>query len=202
MFLLSSFWQKIEQLDQQLFILINRRLANPVFDGLMPVLRYSVYWLPLYAAAFLFVLIRFRLNGLFWILCAAATVGLTDITGTYLVKHTVQRLRPCADPHFSSSVRLVVDQCSGGYSFISNHAANHFGMAVFFISTMYSVLGKWVWLALLWAVSIAFAQVYVGVHYPADVLGGALLGTMIGLLTAGIFNKRRGFTIFVNQPSA
>ena len=94
------------------------------------------------------------------------TVALTDMTGTYLIKHMVERLRPCNDPIFAEHVRLVINKCAGGYSFISNHAANHFGMAVFFTLTLRRILGSWVWLALIWAPLIAFAQVYIGVHYP------------------------------------
>lgn len=202
MFLLNSLLQRLEQLDRELFITINRRWANPFFDSLMPFLRHSAYWAPLYFAILVFVLVKFKLRGLWWAGYFIATVGITDLTGTYLLKHNVQRWRPCADPDFSDQVRLVLHQCAAGYSFISNHAANHFGMAFFFIITMRPVLGKWVWLALLWAASIAYSQVYVGVHYPADVFCGALLGTGAGLLTGSLFNKRLRFTIFDNQPSS
>ena len=103
------------------------------------------------------------------------------MTGTYVFKHGFERLRPCNDPEFTDHVRLVIKHCGGGYSFLSNHAANHFGMAVFFFITLRHVFRKWAWLVFVWAGLIAFAQVYVGVHYPLDVLCGALLGMVFGI---------------------
>jgi undecaprenyl-diphosphatase len=102
---------------------------------------------------------------------------------------------------WSFPVRLLLDRCAGGYSFISNHAANHFGMATFFFITMKPVFGKWAALSLCWAALIAYAQVYVGVHFPSDVLAGALIGTGLGWLTGKLFNKRYGFSIFDRQPT-
>jgi undecaprenyl-diphosphatase len=196
MFLLNAFLQKIEELDRELFITINRRWANSLFDEVMPFLRQSVYWAPVYLFVLAFILINFRVKGGWWAVFFLCTVALTDMTGTYIFKHNFERLRPCADAELHTHIRLLLKQCSGGYSFISNHAANHFGMAVFFIITLRRVLGRWVWAALLWAASIAYAQVYVGVHYPADVLAGAIVGTAIGMVTGKTFNKHFRFAIF------
>lgn len=198
MFFLNTFLQKLEQLDRDLFITINRRWANSFFDEIMPFMRQSVYWAPLYLFLVAFVLINYKIKGCWWAVFFLCTVALTDLTGTYLFKHNFERLRPCADPDFSGQVRLLLDNCAGGYTFISNHAANHFGMAVFFFVTFRSVLGKWAWIAIAWASTIAYSQVYVGVHYPADVLSGALLGALYGTATGYLFNKRFGFAIFDN----
>jgi undecaprenyl-diphosphatase len=89
-------------------------------------------------------------------------------------------------------VRLHLRHCSGSYSFTSSHAANHFGMATFVSLTLYSTFRRWIYLSYLWAFFIAYAQVYVGVHYPLDVVGGAGLGVLAGLLTASVFNKQVG----------
>jgi len=187
-------------MDQWLFRKVNGSWTNPFFDAILPYTRESTYWLPLYLFALVFVLINFGIKGLWWCVFFVSTVALTDMTGTYLFKHIFLRVRPCRDPDFASQVRLLLDNCSGGSSFISNHAANHFGMAVFFIVTFRHILKKWVWLALFWAVLIAYSQVYVGVHYPGDVLCGALVGVFFGSFTGSLFNKRFGFTIFDNQP--
>jgi len=122
--------------------------------------------------------------------------------GTILFKHNFHRPRPCLEPDLLFQARLLIDQCSGGSSFISNHAANHFGMATFFFITFRSVLRKWAWIGFLWAGLIAYAQVYVGIHYPLDVVAGAVFGMTIGLLTGKLFNKRYGFVIFDNQLKA
>jgi len=64
------------------------------------------------------------------------------------------------------------------------------------------VLPKWAWIGFVWAALIAFAQVYVGIHYPFDVLAGALFGSLVGLLTGRLFNKRYRIAIFDHQPEA
>lgn len=200
MFLLSI-WQKLEQIDQWLFIKINSVLTNPLFDSIMPFLRNGLNWLPLYLFLLLFAVMNFKQKGIWWCLFFIVTVALTDMAGTYIFKHNIARMRPCNDPDFFFHVRLLVERCSYGYSFTSNHAANHFGMGVFFFVTMRPVLKKWAFAGLIWAILIAYAQVYVGVHYPFDVLAGSLLGIILGTITGTLFNKRYGFVTFGNQPT-
>lgn len=200
-FLATTFWEKLQQWDKWLFVQINTYSANSFFDAIMPVIRNPLYWAPLYIFLFLFVLLNFKTKGVWWFVLFLSTIALTDLTGTYVFKHTFHRLRPCSDPNFFNHVRLLLKQC-GGYSFVSNHAANHFGMAAFFFVTFRHHFRKWVWVAVLWAACIAFAQVYVGIHYPTDVLAGALLGIIFGSIIGVFFNKRFGFVIFDNQPNA
>ena len=197
-FLAIHFWEKLVQWDQSLFIKINSDWTNPFFDAIMPFLRNSLSWTPLYLFLLIFMLANFKLKALWWIVFFLSTVALTDMTGTYIFKHGFERLRPCNDPDFYMHVRLLLKQCSGGYSFTSNHAANHFGMATFFFITFRHLLKTWAWVALFWAAIICYAQVYVGVHYPLDVFAGALLGLIFGITTGTFFNKRFGLAIFDN----
>jgi undecaprenyl-diphosphatase len=197
-FLALTFWQKIEQWDQWLFIQINNQWTNPVFDTVMPYMRNPVIWAPLYIFLAMFVLLNFKTKGVWWAVLFFSTIALTDLTGTYIFKHNFQRLRPCSDPDFFFHVRLLLNQCQG-YSFISNHAANHFGMATFLYVTFRHLLKSWIWVPFLWAALIAYSQVYVGIHYPSDVLCGALLGLLFGFFTGTFFNKRFGFANFDNQ---
>ena len=182
--------------DRSLFRLINRQWSNAFFDSIMPWLRNGSTWAPLYLFLLVFVASNFKKRSGWWIVFFICTVALTDMAGTYLFKHNFQRLRPCFDPELAGSIRLLINNCSGGYSFTSNHAANHFGMATFFFFSFRHVLPKIAWIGFLWAAAIAYAQVYVGVHYPFDVLGGAILGTLVGSISALVFNKRFGFAIF------
>lgn len=198
-FLAIHFWEKLVQWDQSLFIKINSDWTNPVFDTIAPILRNSDTWAPLYLFLFVFILMNFKVRGLWWAVFFLSTIALTDMTGTYVFKHAFERLRPCSDPDFYTHVRLLLDQCAGGYSFTSNHAANHFGMATFFFITFRHRLKIWAWIALFWAAAICYSQVYVGVHYPLDVFTGALLGMAFGITTGTFFNKRFGFAIFDNQ---
>jgi undecaprenyl-diphosphatase len=166
----------------------------------MPFLRESNIWVPLYLFLAVFMILNFRARGAWWCVLFLVTVALTDMTGTYIFKHGIERLRPCNDPTMVDSVRLVIRNCAGGYSFISNHAANHFGMAIFFFTSFRHISRPAAWVAIAWAVLIAYSQVYVGVHFPLDVISGALLGLAIGSFTGHFFNKRFGFAIFENQP--
>jgi undecaprenyl-diphosphatase len=201
-FLAITFWQKLLQWDQSLFVKINSDWTNPVFDTIMPLLRNSACWVPLYMFMLVFVLLNFKVKGLWWVVFFLCTIALTDMTGNYVFKYGFERLRPCSDPDFFGPVRMLLKNCPAGYSFISNHAANHFGIAIFFIVTFHRVFKKLAWVALPWAAAICYAQIYVGVHYPLDVLAGTMLGVVFGISTGTIFNKRFGFAIFDNQPAA
>jgi membrane-associated phospholipid phosphatase len=191
-------WNQLLTWDRTLFEKINSDWTNPLFDNLMPFLRNSTHWAPLYLFLAIFALMNFKTKGVWWLVLFAATVAMTDMTGTYIFKHNVERLRPCNDPAMADRVRLLLPQCAGGYGFISNHAANHFGMGMYFLVTMRGILKNWAWAGVIWAALIAYSQVYVGIHYPGDVLAGALLGVIFGLVTGTLFNKRFGFAIFAH----
>ncbi|HWR34222.1 MAG TPA: phosphatase PAP2 family protein [Chitinophagaceae bacterium] len=191
-FLANTFWGKLLQWDRSLFTTINSDWSNPVFDYLMPFLRNSLVWIPLYLFVLLLAVLNFKNKAWWWVIFLLCAVAFTDMSGTYLFKKVFLRLRPCGDPDFYTHVRLVLNRCSGGHSFISNHAANHFCMASFFFLALKPIIKKWSLLFFLWAASIAYAQVYVGFHYPSDVLAGALVGVLTGCFFFWLFKKRFG----------
>lgn len=184
--------------DRWLFEWINIKSANALFDSAMPVLRNAFTWGPLYLFIVAFTIINFKKNGWWWLALALATAACTDIVGARIFKEGFERLRPCSDPEMAGHVRMVLGRCSGGFSFVSNHAINHFGIATFFFITFRSFF-RYAWALLVWAGVIGFAQVYVGVHYPFDVFFGMLLGILIGSLSGRLFNKKFGFPIFDKQ---
>lgn len=192
MVLAISFWQQVMDWDRSFFLLLNHKLANPFFDAVLPYFRDSVFWAPLYLFVAAFVFLNYGKKGLWWALAFVSTVAIADLLGTYALKETVQRIRPCNEPALTGQVRLVVQHCSGGYSFASNHAANHFGLATFAVLTFGPVFKRWMYLAYVWAGLISFAQVYVGVHYPLDVAAGSLLGVLAGYLTASVYRSNFG----------
>ena len=167
-------------LDRLVFHFVNDTLHTPWLDAIVPYLRNKYFWIPLYVAVTALAVRTFgaRRAG-WWLLFLGLTVTATDTISSRAVKKNVQRLRPCKSPELAAEVNLLVS-CGSGYSFTSSHATNHFGVAVYWILTLGSVYRRWRWVMLLWAASVAFAQVYVGVHYPIDVLAGALLGTALG----------------------
>jgi len=174
--------ESIIQLDQQLFFFINQQLRNPVFDFIMPYARDKNFWIPLYAVLVAYFIFLFRKLSWIPLVLAALTVVTTDQVSSSIIKPVVHRLRPCNDAVLSSQVHLLVG-CGSGFSFISSHAANHFGIACFIIVLLHHRF-RWITpVALCWAALVAFAQVYVGLHYPADLTGGALLGMLTGTTT-------------------
>jgi len=174
--------------DASLFHFINGSLTNPVFDYLLPWCREKWFWAPVYIFIAAFSLLNFPKRGWIILLGLVALVFISDGTSSELIKKNVRRLRPCNDPVVSATVQLRTD-CGGGFSFTSSHSANHFAVAVFLI-ILFGHLHPWLKPALLgWAGLIAGSQVYVGVHYPGDVLGGALLGILIGWMVGTVLKR-------------
>ena len=189
MLLLGTFWETIKSLDQTALFHINQVWSNKYFDAVMPWLRESAIWLPVYLFFFAFILVNFGRKGLFWIIFFLITVTICDQVSGYF-KHWIQRPRPCNDPFMMQYIKVRLEYCSGGFSFTSSHAANHFGVAMFIHLTLKNVAAiKTSWL-FLWAFIICYAQMYVGVHYPLDIIAGMLLGLLSGSITANVFNRR------------
>lgn len=186
-----SLLQLLQQGDGIVFQWINGGLGNAVFDAVLPWFRERWFWAPLYIFMVSFCLLNFGRKGRVIVLGLVLSVGLADFTSSTLVKKNVQRLRPCNDPALTETVHLRVSSCGSGYSFTSSHAANHFAVAVFFIGIFGARWRRLRPAALLWAGAIAFSQVYVGVHYPGDVVCGAILGAGAGWLVAAMLRKTR-----------
>jgi undecaprenyl-diphosphatase len=184
--------EQLIQFDQNLFFTINHGLSNSFFDWLMPALRNRFFWTPLYLFIIIFSIRNYGKQGWIMILFLGLTFGCTDFISSSLIKPTVQRLRPCNDPEIKSDVKNLID-CGSGYSFPSSHASHHFGLAVFLIVLFFSKWKLILPIGLLWAASISFAQVYVGVHYPIDILAGAMLGGMIGFIMGKILLASKTF---------
>src|SRR5688500_16106594 len=115
--------------DRWLFELINVKMANAGMDSILPILRNAFVWGPLYIFIVAFTVVNFKKNGWWWFALALATAACTDIVGARIFKEGFERLRPCNDPEMFGHVRMVLGRCSGGFSFVSNHAINHFGIS-------------------------------------------------------------------------
>jgi len=184
--------EQIIQLDQNLFFGINQGLSNPFFDWLMPALRNRFFWTPLYLFIVIFLVRNYGKKGWYILLFAILTFGLTDYLSSSVIKPSVERLRPCNDPEIKNEVRNLI-ACGTGYSFPSSHAANHFGLAVFLILVFFHKWRLILPIGLFWAFFVSFAQIYVGVHFPLDIMGGALLGSMIGYIMSAILLVNKTF---------
>jgi undecaprenyl-diphosphatase len=150
-----------------------------LLDFICPWLREKLFWVPLYLLLGWYFFTKYKANALWLLAFALLTVLLADQVSSTLIKPIFHRLRPCNNPSLALTMRLVVQSCGSGYSFVSSHAANHFGLAAFLI-VLFPQKTSMALLLLFWAFAVSFSQVYVGVHFPADVVAGGLLGLTIG----------------------
>jgi membrane-associated phospholipid phosphatase len=176
-------------LDQQLFYFINNSLHVGWIDKLAPYWRSMYFWIPLYVFFISYLFTNFdKKQVAIYLLALGLTVGTSDIISSRIIKNVVARVRPCNDENVKPKVKLLVN-CGGGYSFTSSHAANHFAAAIFIILTFIGNRKLLKYALLVWATTISFGQIYVGVHYPLDVFWGGVLGYGIGYLGAFILKE-------------
>lgn len=183
--------EQLLQLDYSLFEWINHGWQHPWLDAIMPYWREKTSWIPSYLIMVGILIWKYRIKTLYFVLVLGITVGVADQVSSELIKKNVERLRPCRETTLEPAARTLV-HCGGGYSFTSSHATNHFAVAVFLFLSWGLRWKKWRWLLLLWAASIALGQVYVGVHYPLDILAGGLIGSLIGYSGSRIYRAWKG----------
>jgi len=184
--------QKLIDLDKWLFVKINKDSENYFFDLVMPFLRQSKIWIPFYFFMAVFIISNFPKKAIAWLLLIGVTAGTTDIISSHIFKPLIGRQRPCNDPDMASNLHLLANYCGQNGSFTSSHAANHFGIATFLFITLYNILNRWSYLFFVWAIIICYSQVYVGVHFPLDVIGGAFLGMFFGWISGNFYIKKAG----------
>lgn len=169
-------------LDVSLFTFGNRVLQNPVFDWFMPFitdLNKKPAALVVALILWLLLLMKGGREGRIAALLLIPTIALGDQLNSSVLKHIFERLRPC---HVLPDVHLLVS-CGSGYSFPSSHAVNNFaaGLVLSYFQR------KWAWAYLSFAGTVSFSRVYVGVHYPSDILAGALIGFLVGAFVLVIY---------------
>jgi len=174
----------LDQTDKVVFQVING-IGNSYLDPLMILLSQKWIWIPLY----LFLIFNFvkEFEHRFWvfILAVLAVVLFADQTTSGFMKPFFERLRPCKDDSFSHLVRIVAG-CGGKFGFASSHAANTMGIAVI---TYLSVRRDWTKWLILWASFVGLSRVYLGVHYPGDVLAGFMVGLTGAILAHLVVTK-------------
>jgi len=163
-----------KHLDLAIFYFVNHTLSNGMFDAFFSFITNVRHWFPVYIVALLYLVIKGGRKGRIAAGLVLLLVATTDPFGARGVKELFHRLRPCnALPDVLTPVG-----CTGTFSFPSNHALNNFAVAMFF-SVLYP---KAKWYLFVTAFLIALSRVYLGLHYPSDILGGALLGLGFGYL--------------------
>jgi undecaprenyl-diphosphatase len=183
-----NIWNSLAQLDKELFTLINVKGALPALDEFMKAMRNANTWILLYAFILYYILRYARKYAWQFVIFSIITFALTDFTSASIIKPLIARPRPCFDNDLKPVIRSLVD-CGGIFSMPSSHASNHFGLAAFWFWSIRLIRRKNWWWLWLWAFGIGYAQIYVGKHYPFDIIVGATLGMLAGSFTYWLFKK-------------
>ena len=174
----------LKQIDQELFLFLNG-LNNETFDGIMVWISGKTTWWPFYLLLLLFIIVKKRLQAIPVIIFIALAITLADQTSVNLFKEVFERPRPCHESALEGMVHVVNDRCGGKYGFVSSHAANSFAVAMLLLLV---IRKRWFTVTMLfWAVIVSYSRIYLGVHYPGDVIGGALLGILCGFMAFILF---------------
>lgn len=190
----------LERLDQQLFLFLNS-INSPFWDQVMHALSGKIIWVPLYLSILIYMGIKYKQKFLIILLFIILAATLAD-QSSVLVKNFVERLRPCQEPSLQRLVHLVNGECGGKFGFVSSHATNSFDVAL--LSLLFIRKGWFTISIVLWALVVGYTRIYLGVHYPGDVVCGSLLGALIGWGIYELYvltdNKILKHKTFFNSP--
>ena len=173
----------LKHIDTELFLWLNGK-HNDFFDFVMYWATQKYTWIPFYVLILYFIRRKFHRRTWLVLTLVPVLIFLSDQISVFWFKEVFQRYRPCHNLLIQNQVHLI-DNCGGEFSFVSSHAANTFATALF-LSLLFKKRNVTV-LLFLWAAFVSYTRIYAGVHYPADVIGGALLGMLIAWFMAKLF---------------
>ena len=171
----------ILEYDHKLFLWLNN-LGNESFDWFWMLMTNKLFNFFVYSIALIYLLKKTDIKSLIsMILFLSILILISDQTSN-LFKNFFERLRPCYDEQISSYMRLVKDSCGGLYSFFSAHASNSFALASFFFFVYYKIIQRKIILFFVLASLVSYSRVYIGVHYPLDIITGSVFGFISGFI--------------------
>jgi membrane-associated phospholipid phosphatase len=177
-----------QHLDNKLFELINQKWVNPNFDFLMIYFSQVKNWYLFYSILVVVIFLKRRHDTWRWLIVAYLNMFLIYEINNQIVKKIFQQIRPCDDTNLISKIRLLVDHCPDNFGFTSMQSSINFGFIFFLYFTNSKILSKYMlFFIFMYVIAISYSQIYIGVHYPKDVLGGAVLGSFVSFITARLY---------------
>jgi len=172
--------EKLLETDEALFLFLNK-LGNSNWDNFWLVVTHKFTFIPLYAILLFLIYKRYGLKALiFLVVIIAAMITFTDQI-TNLFKHGFMRPRPCKQVYLvDEGIRFIAKRC-GRYGFFSGHSSNSMAAAVFGGLLLRPYFKNLLYLLVLWSIMVAYSRIYVGVHYPLDIIFGMLFGALSGI---------------------
>ncbi|WP_299130016.1 phosphatase PAP2 family protein [uncultured Winogradskyella sp.] len=171
--------EQLLELDTELFVYLNS-LGSETWDWLWLLITDELTFVPLYAILLVLIYRNYGLKSLLlMVLVIAAMITFTDQT-TNIVKRSVLRFRPCACDEIKDIIRYIAERCSANRSFFSGHASNSMAAAVFGGLVLRPYYKNLLFILLFWAFVVAYSRIYVGVHFPVDLLCGMTFGALAG----------------------
>lgn len=181
-----SLIEYLKRLDKIFFILIHNDSDHRVLDYIMLGIRNLLSWIPIYIFMIFFAFKKGGNKAWIFILFSMITIAIAACTTEIFLKPLFSRISPCFDPEVHNYLRSIIE-CKGKYSFPSSIAANCAALTAFWYWSFSNITGrKWKWLWT-WPLLVCYAQIYVGVNFPSDVVAGSILGIVIGTTIAKIF---------------
>jgi len=181
--------EAIKSFDENLFLFLNSQ-HSLFFDPIMWLFSKKLFWGPLYVW-FLWLLSKKYAKHYWTVLIAIALMIVASDQLCNLAKESVMRFRPTHEPHLETLVHIVNGYTGGMYGFYSGHASNAFAVAFFMIALARNQRKLLIPIALTYALLTAYSRIYLGVHYPGDILTGAIMGALLGIGFASIHDKLR-----------
>ncbi|AEG99997.1 MULTISPECIES: phosphatase PAP2 family protein [unclassified Lacinutrix] len=171
--------EQLVELDKELFLYLNN-LGNVYWDAFWMFYTAKFHWIPFYAI--LLYLLYKRLNSKMFILTLILVVFMITFTDqvTNLFKYGVARFRPCHDPSINTMMRIVKEGCGGRFGYFSGHSSNSMAVAIFTGLILRERYKYFIYIMIVWAILMGYSRIYIGVHFPLDVLSGFIFGGLSG----------------------